>query len=77
MKSNGSIPNGWLAFELSVLRRLKFKSVSIAFTGSPDLGVYLKRWDVRVSANDLAQSVATKATAYIENNTEQLSEEDV
>jgi hypothetical protein len=77
MNSNGTIPNGWLAFELGVLRRLKFKSVSLAFTGEPDLGVYLKRWGVRVAANDLAQWATTKAAAYIENNAEQLSEDDV
>src|SRR5215212_4466320 len=77
MNSNGNIPNGWLAFELGVLRRLKFKSISLAFTGEPDLGVYLKRWDVRVAANDLALWAATKALACIENNTEQLREEEV
>ena len=74
---NSTIPNGWLAFELGVLRRLKFKSVSLAFAGEPDLGVYLKRWGVRVEANDLARWAATKAAAFIENNTEQLSEEEV
>ncbi|HKC62732.1 MAG TPA: hypothetical protein VKB86_03800 [Pyrinomonadaceae bacterium] len=74
---NSTIPNGWLAFELGVLRRLKFKSVALPFTGEPDLGVYLKRWGVRVSANDLAQWAATKAMAFIENNTDQLTEEDV
>ena len=72
-----TIPNGWLAFELGVLRRLKFKSISMAFTGEPDLAVYLKRWGVRVAANDLARWAATKAAASVENNTEQLSEEDV
>jgi hypothetical protein len=77
MNSNGNIPNGWLAFELGVLRRLKFKSISLAFAGEPDLGVYLKRWDVRVAANDLALWAATKALACIENNTERLTEDDV
>jgi hypothetical protein len=77
MNTNGTIPNGWLAFELGVLRRLKFKSVSLAFTGEPDLGVYLKRWGARVAANDLALWATTKAAARIENNTEQLSEDDV
>jgi hypothetical protein len=76
-KSNGTIPNGWLAFELGVLRRLKFKSVSLAFAGEPDLGIYLKRWGARVAANDLAKWAATKATAFIENNQEQLTEEEV
>ena len=73
----GTIPNGWLAFELGVLRRLKFKSISLPFTGEPDLGLYLKRWGARVATNDLAQWAATKAAAFVENNTEQLSEEDV
>ena len=77
MKSNGIIPNGWLAFELGVLRRLKFKSVSLAFAGEPELGLYLKRWGVRVAANDLAQWSATKSAAFIENNEERLSDEDV
>ncbi len=70
-------PNGWLAFELSVLRRLEFRSVALPFAGEPDLGVYLKRWGVRVAANDLARWAAMKATAYIENNSEQLTEADV
>src|SRR4051794_6847755 len=76
-KSNGMIPNGWLTFELSVLRRLKFSSASLAFAGEPDLGIYLKHWGVRVATNDLAQWAATKATAFIENNTERLSNEDI
>lgn len=72
-----TVPNGWLAFELSVLRRLKFRSAAIAFAGEPDLCVYLKHWGVRVIANDLALWAKTKAKAYVENNTEQLAEEDV
>ena len=46
-----SFPNGWLAFELSVLRRLKFSSIALPFTGDPDLCVYLKRWKVRGPMN--------------------------
>ncbi|HEY0386103.1 MAG TPA: hypothetical protein VGC64_08825 [Pyrinomonadaceae bacterium] len=72
-----TVPNGWLAFELSVLRRLKFRSVSLAFAGEPDLGLYLKHWGARVISNDLARWATTKAQAYIENNTEGLSETDV
>lgn len=72
-----SVPNGWLAFELSVLRRLKFRSAAIAFAGEPDLGIYLKHWGVRVVANDIARWSALKAKAYIENNGEQLTEADV
>lgn len=71
------VNNGWLAFELSVLRRLKFRSVALPLTGEPDLGVYLKRWGVTVAANDEARWAHTKAQALIENNTERLSELDV
>lgn len=72
-----TINNGWLAFELSVLRRLKFRSVALPFTGEPDLGLYLKRWGVLVAANDEARWAHTKAQAFIENNTERLTELDV
>ena len=50
--NGGSI--GWLGFELSVLRRLKFRSVALPLAGEPNLGLYLKRWDARVAANDPA-----------------------
>jgi hypothetical protein len=75
-KSNNT-PKSWLAFELNVLRRLKFASAILPFTGQPHLGAYLKRWKVRVSANDLTISGWTKAVAAIQNNTEKLSDEDV
>lgn len=68
------IPNGWLAFELSILRRLKFRSVVMPFTGEPELGVYLKRWGARVAANDSERWAFIKATAHIENNSERLAE---
>lgn len=71
------IPNGWLAFELNVLRRLKFASATIPFSGEAKLGAYLKRWNVRVCANDLTQWACTKAIAEIQNNTESLSEDDL
>ncbi|HEY0004250.1 MAG TPA: hypothetical protein VGB17_05525 [Pyrinomonadaceae bacterium] len=74
---NGITQNGWLAFELGVLRRLDFKSVALGFAGEPDLGLYLKRWNVRVAAADSSQWAWTKATAYIENNTERLTEDDL
>jgi hypothetical protein len=69
--------NGWLAFELGILRRLKFGSVAIPFAGEPDLGLYLKRWSVRVAAGAGCEWAWTKAAAYIENNSEHLSETDV
>ncbi len=70
-------PHGWLAFELNVLRRLKFTSVILPFTNEPNLGTYLKRWNVRVLANDLMQSAWIKAVAAIENNAEKLSDEEI
>jgi hypothetical protein len=73
----GVFRKGWLAFELNVLRRLKFDSVSLPFTGESLLGAYLKRWDVKVSANDVMQWSWTKAIAAIQNNSEKLSEEHV
>lgn len=70
-------PGGWLAFELSVLRRLRFRSMANPFTGEPDLEFYLKRWGVRVAANDAARWAWIKGIARIENNKEQLTPEDV
>ena len=71
----GSI--GWLGFELSVLHRLKFKSVALPLAGEPSLGVYLKRWNARVAANDPAQWAWIKSQAFIENNCERLTEADL
>jgi hypothetical protein len=68
---------GWLAFELNVLRRLKFKSAALPLTGEVNLGAALKRWNVRVLANDSTRSAWTKATANIQNNSETLSESDI
>ena len=68
---------GWLAFELSVLRRLKFASVMLPFVSDGNLGAYLKRWNVRVLANDLTLAGWTKAVAAIQNNGETLSDEAV
>lgn len=70
-------PKGWLAFELSVLRRLKFKSVALPLAGEPHLGAYLKRWNARVTANDPLQSFWTKSVAEIQNNAERLTELDL
>ncbi len=70
-------PKGWLAFELNVLRRLKFASVILPFTGETHLGTHLKRWNVRVTANDSMQSAWTQAVAAIQNNSEKLSDDKV
>jgi len=69
--------NGWLSFELGVLRRLKFSSVALPFTGEPDMALRLKHWKVRVAANDPMIWSHTKALALIENYAERLSEEEV
>ena len=75
-KSTGTFSNGWLAFELGVLRRLKFSSIAIPLTGEPQLGVQLKRWGVRLAANDPLLWAFTKATALLENSSERLGDED-
>ena len=77
LNKSAAAPKSWLAFELNVLRRLKFASAALPFTSEPNLGAYLKRWNARVSANDLTQSAWAKAIAAIQNNTEKLSEDDV
>ena len=69
--------NGWLAFELGVLRRLKFASVALPFTGEPELIVQLKNSRVRIAANDPMVWSYTKAFALVENNSEKLNEADL
>jgi hypothetical protein len=69
-------PNGWLAFELGVLRRLQFTSVALPFTGEPELAVHMKRWKARVAANDPMLWSHTKALAVIENNSAVLDDAD-
>src|SRR6185369_12968203 len=69
--------NGWLAFELGVLRRLKFTSVALPFTGEGEICLRLKSWKVRIAANDTMLWSYTKSLALIENNTEQLDDADL
>lgn len=71
------LPKSWLAFDLNVLRRITFKSAALPFTGESSLGAYLKRWNVRVAANDPLRSASTYGLAHITNNTERLSPDDV
>lgn len=75
LSDTASLPKGWLAFELNVLRRLQFSSVALPLAGEPALGAYLKRFGVRVAANDFLQSNWTRATALIQNNSVILTEE--
>lgn len=70
-------PKSWLAFDLNILRRLKFDSVAIPFSERPALGAYLKRWNVRVMANDPMQSAWARGFARIVNTGERLSPDDV
>jgi hypothetical protein len=72
-----ALPAGWLAFELNVLRRMKFSSIAMPFTPSPVLGTYLKRHNIRVFSNDLMRSSWTPACAEIQNNTSKLSDDEV
>lgn len=55
---------------------MSFASVAMPFTPDPALGIYLKRHDVRVMANDMLQSAWTRALASIQNNSEQLSDDE-
>ncbi len=74
---SGTFSTGWLAFELGVLRRLKFTSAALPFTGEPHLSLNLKRWKVRVAANDPMIWSFTKAIALVENFADLLSESDL
>jgi hypothetical protein len=71
------IPRGWLAFELSILRRLRFRSLVNPFAGEPDLETHVKRWGVRVAANDTARWSWIKSLARVENNGERLTADDL
>lgn len=70
-------PKSWLAFDLNVARRLKFESAVLPFSDRPDLGAYLKHWNVRVTANDPLQSSWKQSVAQITNGYERLSVDDV
>ena len=70
-------PKSWLAFDLNVLRRLKFESAALPFSDQPALGAYLKRWSVRVAANDPLQSAWARSYSQIANSGERLSTDDV
>jgi len=70
-------PKSWLAFELNVLRRMKFESAALPLTPDPAIGAYLKRWNVRVSANDPLQSAWIQSVARILNAGDKLSSDEV
>ncbi|HKO98204.1 MAG TPA: hypothetical protein VJU86_14500 [Pyrinomonadaceae bacterium] len=72
-----NFPNGWLGFELGVLRHLKFSSIALPFTGESRFSQEMKNWDVRVAANDPMVWAYTKATALVENSSDRLTEEEI
>ena len=67
-----SLPEGWLAFELSIMRRLQFRSVADPFAGEAATDAYLKRYYAIMGeegAEQVAQSAAVDegmATQYRE-----------
>lgn len=77
MNQSKITPKSWLAFELNVLRRLKFESAILPFNENANVGMYLKRWNSRVLANDALQTGWIKSVAAIQNNGDKLSDEDV
>ncbi len=77
MLTNTQTNRRWLGFELSVLRRLKFTSIAIPFSGQPDLGWYLKFWSKQILDNDVCQWAWWMSRALVENQDEALGEEDV
>ena len=77
LKHPTNLPKSWLAFELNILRRLEFSSISIPFTHNAHLGRTLKLWNKRVLANDILKSSYVNAAAEIENNGETLSDEEL
>jgi hypothetical protein len=56
---------------------LKFESIALPFTGEPTLCTQLKRWKVRVAANDPMGWAFTKATALVENDSERLTDDEM
>ena len=77
LNTSEHVPAGWLAFELSVLRRLSFRSVVSPLCAEPDVEAYLKHWGVRVSLNAVARWARVRAVARVENNAERLTQEDL
>jgi hypothetical protein len=56
-----------LGFQVSVLRRIEFDSVAIAFCGWAQLETYLKAWGKRIFSNDPRAWAATAARAALES----------
>lgn len=71
------LPKSWLAFELNVLRRIDFSTVSIPLANADNLGRVLKHWNVQVNANSPLKSRYISTLVSIENNGEMLDAESV
>lgn len=67
----------WQAFELSVLRRLKFASVLIPFCDEPTSEISLQRWGAHVFTNHTYEWSRAKTVAALAGHTAPLTEEDV
>ncbi|REJ77895.1 MAG: hypothetical protein DWQ47_16175 [Acidobacteria bacterium] len=76
MSLTGDSKNGWLAFELSVLNRLRFSSVAIPFVDRPVLAGYLKQAGVKVFTNSLLRSSYASCLATVKNDGDSLTADD-
>ena len=59
----------WIGFELSVLRRIKFDSIAIPFSGRPDLEWHLNFWGKQIVTNDICRWAWYEARALFEGST--------
>ena len=67
----------WLGFELSVLRRLKFDSIAIPFSGRPTLEWHMSYWGRQVLTNDIAQWAWWESRALCDHDRVRPSEIDL
>lgn len=67
----------WLGFELSILRRLKFDSIAIPFSGRPALEWHMAYWGRQVLTNDIAQWANFEARAMLDNDRARPSDLDI
>ena len=67
----------WLGFELSILRRLKFDSIAIPFSGRPTLEWHMAYWGRQVLTNDVAQWANLESRAILDNDRARPSEIDI
>lgn len=75
--NTGECVTSWQAFELSVLRRLKFSSVLVPFCDEPTSEISLQRWGVRVVTNHLYEWSRAKTVAALGGHAAPLTEGDI